>query len=234
MEAKKSPKAELEKKRLSFILIGLVVALALVYVAVEWSKKDVTTHDPSAAWSIEETEGMIPITVRHEPPPPPPETKPPLEPLVQGIETVGNEENTGENLFQSSEIKPGDVIIPKHVTASRPPDVPDVEPNIIFNPFEISKPPSFKGGEAAMQKFLKDNLKYPRISLDNGVGGRVTVGFIVDKDGKLIDIQVIKGVDKYLDAEALRVVSMMPEWDPGYQLDKPVKVKCTIPINFKF
>ena len=231
MEAKKSPKAELEKKRLSFILIGLVVVLALVYVAVEWSKKDATAYDPSTAWSIDDNEEMTPITLRNEPPPPPPETKP--EPVVQGIEIVGNEENTGENLFQSSEIKPGDVIIPQHVTVSRPVDVPDVD-TTIYLPVNISKKPLFKGGDAAMQKFLKDNLKYPRISLENGVGGRVTVGFVVDKDGKLIDIQVIKGVDKYLDAEALRVVSMMPEWDPGYQLDKPVKVKCTIPINFKF
>lgn len=229
MEAKKSPKAELEKKRLSFILIGLVVALALVYIAVEWAKKDVTIHDFSAIWSVDDTEGMTPITIREEPPPPPPEAQP-LDPLVPELKVVGNEENTGENLFGSSEDDPKTAINPQPIIP-KPVDVPDPEP--IYFPFHLSKQPSYPGGDAEMKKFLKKNLKYPQISIDNRMEGKVTVGFVVDKDGQLINIEVVKGVDKHLDAEALRVVSMMPKWNPGYQLDKPVKVKFNIPITFR-
>ena len=232
MEAKKSPKAELEKKRLSFILIGLVITLAVVYIAVEWSKRDLTLHDIVAIWSIDDTEGMTPITIREETPPPPPPEAQPLDPLVPELKVVGNEEDTGENLFRSSEDNPKTAINPLPPPVPKPVDVPEEEIDIYF-PFHLSKQPSFPGGDAKMKEFLKKNLKYPQISIDNRMEGKVTVGFVVDKDGQLIDIDVIKGVDKHLDAEAIRVVSMMPKWNPGYQLDKPVKVKFNIPITFR-
>ncbi len=92
--------------------------------------------------------------------------------------------------------------------------------------------PLYLGGEAAMVKYLQKNLKYPIISKENGVKGTVFVQFVVEKDGKVDDVTVLKGVDKLLNAEALRVVSAMPKWAPGVQNGKQVAVQYVLPVKF--
>ena len=82
-------------------------------------------------------------------------------------------------------------------------------------------------------KFLSNNIKYPQISQENGVQGRVIVQFVVNSDGSIVDAQVVRGVDPYLDKEALRVIKMMPKWSPGKQRGKPVRVKYTVPVMFR-
>ena len=93
--------------------------------------------------------------------------------------------------------------------------------------------PEFPGGMSEMMKFVQENMKYPQEAHANGVQGRVIVNYIVEKDGSLSNIHVVRSVDPLLDAEALRVVSLMPKWKPGKQDGKPVRVKFTIPITFK-
>ena len=82
-------------------------------------------------------------------------------------------------------------------------------------------------------KFLQKNIKYPTISQENGVQGRVIVQFVVNRDGSIVDTQVMRGVDPYLDKEALRVVSTMPKWKPGKQRGKPVRTRFTLPVQFR-
>ena len=82
-------------------------------------------------------------------------------------------------------------------------------------------------------KFLQKNIKYPTISQENGVQGRVIVQFVVNRDGSIVDTQVMRGVDPYLDKEALRVVSTMPKWKPGKQRGKPVSTRFTLPVQFR-
>ena len=82
-------------------------------------------------------------------------------------------------------------------------------------------------------KFLGKNIKYPTISQENGVQGRVIVQFVVNRDGSIVDPVVVRGVDPYLDKEALRVISMMPKWKPGKQRGKAVRVKYTVPVMFR-
>ena len=92
--------------------------------------------------------------------------------------------------------------------------------------------PLYLGGESAMMKYLQRNLKYPVISKENGVKGTVYVQFVVEKDGKVDDVTVLKGVDNLLNSEAKRVVSAMPKWAPGQQNGKSVAVQYILPVRF--
>jgi protein TonB len=92
--------------------------------------------------------------------------------------------------------------------------------------------PEFPGGDAALLNFLSQNIKYPAIAAENGVRGKVTVNFVVNKDGSISDAKILRAVDPALDKEALRVVYSMPRWKPGKQGGKPVRVSFSVPINF--
>ena len=93
--------------------------------------------------------------------------------------------------------------------------------------------PQFPGGELEMQKFIRDNLKYPIIAQENGIFGRVTIRFVVTKEGTISDVQVMRGIDANCDKEAIRVVKSMPKWIPGKQNGRNVPVYFTLPVVFK-
>jgi len=93
--------------------------------------------------------------------------------------------------------------------------------------------PSFPGGDAALFKFLNDNIKYPVIAQENGIQGRVICQFVVNRDGSIVDVEVVRSVDPSLDKEAVRVIKAMPRWAPGKQRGKAVRVKYTLPVNFR-
>ena len=98
----------------------------------------------------------------------------------------------------------------------------------------VEQMPEFpNGGLQGLMQFLSKNIKYPTIAQENGTQGRVTVQFVVNKDGSIVDAKVIRGVDPYLDKEALRVIGAMPKWKPGMQRGKPVRVKYTVPVMFR-
>ncbi|MBQ8442910.1 MAG: M56 family metallopeptidase, partial [Bacteroides sp.] len=107
----------------------------------------------------------------------------------------------------------------------------DSSENVVFQ--VVEEMPEFPGGMAECMKFLNKNIKYPTISQENGVQGRVIVQFVVTKDGDIAEPKVVRGVDPYLDAEALRVISMMPKWKPGKQRGEAVNVKYTVPVMFR-
>lgn len=98
--------------------------------------------------------------------------------------------------------------------------------------YDYETPPQYPGGMEEMYKFMGDEIAYPQQALDNNIQGKVYVRFVVDKDGSLTDIEVINGVHSLLDREAVRVISMMPKWNPGKQHNRAVRVRYTIPINF--
>ena len=97
----------------------------------------------------------------------------------------------------------------------------------------VEEMPEFPGGMQEMMKWLGANIKYPTICQENGVQGRVAVQFVVTREGDITDAAVAKGVDPYLDAEALRVIKSMPKWKPGKQRGKEVNVKYTLPVVFR-
>ena len=109
----------------------------------------------------------------------------------------------------------------------------EVEKDGDANTVIVEKAPEFRGGLAKLFEYLRKKLNYPKEARNKGIEGKVMVSFIIDKTGKIIDVSIIRGVHYLLDEEALRVVSNMPNWKPGTQRGKPVKVRYTLPINFK-
>ncbi|MCZ8373059.1 MULTISPECIES: energy transducer TonB [Phocaeicola] len=226
MEIKKSPKADLEGKKTTWLLIGFVLILAVMFVAFEWTERDKqVTTDSGVEMPIFEEE-MIPITEQEEPKqaPPPPEA-PKVEEVLQIAE---NDADVQETTIQSSEENNQAVEI-KYVA----PVVEEEEPEEAEIFMVVEEMPEFPGGMAECLKFLGKNIKYPTIAQENGVQGRVIVQFVVNQDGSIVDPVVVRSVDPYLDKEALRVIKTMPKWKPGKQRGKAVRVKYTVPVTFK-
>lgn len=98
---------------------------------------------------------------------------------------------------------------------------------------QLEQKPEFPDGNAGLGKYLSENIKYPKKAVKKNITGKVFVQFVIDKTGKVVDVTVPRGVDKSLDKEAVRVVKAMPNWKPGMKDGVPVKVRYTIPINFK-
>ena len=229
MEIKKSPKANLENKKLLFTEIGLIVALGIVYFAFDWStaEKQVSVFEETA--EVVEAEEMVPIT--QETPPPPPTAAPKIPILSDQIDIVDDEIQVDDNLFMNLE---DDASMGVEIMDY----VETVEEEVVEEeaiPFQfVEEKPSFMGGDAnAFSKWVNERLVYPEIAKENGVSGRVTLQFTVNTDGTVSNIKVLRGVDPSLDKEAVRVVSMSPKWTPGKQRDRAVKVTYTFPVIFQ-
>ena len=229
MEIKKSSKANLEDKKLLFTEIGLIIALAAVYFAFDWStaEKQVSVFEETA--EVVEEEEIIPIT--QETPPPPPTVAPKIPILSDQIDIVDDEIQVDDNLFMNLE---DDASMGVEIMDY----VETVEEEVVEEeaiPFQfVEEKPSFMGGDAnAFSKWVNERLVYPEIAKENGVSGRVTLQFTVNTDGTVSNIKVLRGVDPSLDKEAVRVVSMSPKWTPGKQRDRAVKVTYTFPVIFQ-
>lgn len=228
MEVKKSPKADLENKKSTWLLIGYVIVLAFMFVSLEWADRDVQIDMSQAvADLVFEEEIEIPITEQPEmnTPPPPPEAPAIVETLTivdDDMDIESTEIASSEETGQAVEI----VYVPPTVEEE------EVEEQEIFE--VVEQMPEFpNGGMAGLMQFLSKNIKYPTIAQENGTQGRVTVQFVVNADGSIVDAKVIRGVDPYLDKEALRVINSMPKWKPGMQRGKAVRVKYTVPVMFR-
>ena len=229
MEIKKSPKANLENKKLLFTEIGLILALLVVYFAFEWSTAEKQVAVLEDTTQVVETEEMVPIT--QETPPPPPPSAPKIPVLSDQIDIVDDEIQVDDDMFMNLEDDSNmGVEIMDYVET--------VEEEVVEEeaiPFAfVEEKPSFMGGDAnAFSKWVNERLVYPEIAKENGVSGRVTLQFTVNTDGSVSNVKVLRGVDSSLDKEAVRVVSMSPKWTPGKQRDRAVKVTYTFPVIFQ-
>ena len=226
LREKKSPKANLENKKFTWLLMGFVIVLAFLFVAFEWSQRDLKIDMSEAIQDIV-FEEEIPLTQQEEKPTPPP---PPQEPqkVEEVLNIVKNDAQVEETSLSSSE-ETGQIIEIKEVA----PVIEEeevVEEEIFQVVEEMPEPP---GGMAGLMKYLARNIKYPAIAQENGIQGRVVVQFVVEKDGSIANPVVVKGVDPSLDKEAVRVISTMPKWKPGKQRGKAVRVKYTVPVTFR-
>ncbi|MBP7219855.1 MAG: energy transducer TonB [Paludibacteraceae bacterium] len=226
MEIKKTPKANLENKKTMAILIGLVLALGIMFIAFEWSKNEIKVYEDAIQGEFVEDEEMIEVTFRDETPPPPP---PPIQETVLSdiIDIRDDKEDIQTKNFDSEDDKNKKVVIQAPIAAP----VEDPEENRIH--VVVERMPEFPGGEAAMSQFINRTIRYPVIAQENGIQGRVVVQFVVNTDGKIVDVEVVRGVEESLDKEAVRVVKAMPPWNPGRQGGKNVRVKYTLPIRFR-
>lgn len=226
MELKKTPKANLENKRPSWLLVGYVIVLACMFIAFEWTHDVKIDTRGGIIENIFEQGLEIPITEQPELVAPPP----PAAPAIADVLTIVDDEaNVDEIPIVSSE-DTGEGVEIKPISIPTEEEAP-VEDEI----FEIVEetPQFMNGGMVGLMQYLSKNIKYPVMAQEANVQGRVTVQFVVNKDGSIVDVQVLRGVDPYLDKEAVRVISTMPKWKPGKQRGKPVRCKYTVPVTFK-
>jgi protein TonB len=188
------------------------------------------------------------------PPPPPPKPEPPppvkqikfLPPQVKEDKDVKEEEppplqtelDTAKAQFSNRNVQgaddKGSVAPPPPPPPPPPPDDPEpVKEDEVLN--IVEQMPSFPDGEAAMFKFLQENIKYPDFCRENGIEGTAIIGFVVEKDGRISNVSVLRGVKggKQLDDEAMRVIGKMPRWTPGRQNGRDVRVNFRVPVKFK-
>ncbi len=224
MEEKKAGKVNLEKNRLTYFLMGLTAALGLVFIGFEWSNTDVAVAEVEESQGVVEEEVMVEITRQYIPPPPPPPQTVQSD-LIQIVEDNTLDEDVE---FESMEDNPTEAIIQYYEGEFSEDYDPEGEVFVV-----VEEMPSFPGGETALQNFIKKNLKYPQIALENGISGRVICTFVVDGKGNITGAEVLRSVDPNLDKEALRVINMMPGWKPGKQQGKAVRVRYTLPIVFR-
>lgn len=226
MEIKKSEHADLERGKGTSLLIGFVIALGVMFVALEWTQREVEDNSELyTARDVSLNEEMIPITLPEKktvPPPPAAVTK------AEIIEIVEDDADIEEDIMASTEDNVEWVDIDEYDVVTVEPEPEEEE---IF--MVVEDQPEFPGGTAALLEYLRKNIKYPAICRENNIQGRVLIQFVVNRDGSIVDPEVVRSVDPHLDKEALRVISSMPKWKPGLQRGKPVRVKFTVPVNFK-
>ncbi len=227
MEIKKTEGANLENKRLLFVEIGLVVALAVTYVAFDWktSEKQAAVLDAGPVQTIEEEN--IPIT--QEAPPPPPETaKIPV--LSDQIDIIDDDIEVEDNILNLDDNDDLVIEIKDYIEGPEEEVIEEDEIPYVF----VEQKPGFKGGDAnAFSKWVASKLVYPEIAKENGVQGRVMISFTIKADGSVANVRVTRSLDPALDKEAVRVVSSSPKWTPGKQRDRAVNVTYSLPVIFQ-
>jgi len=222
MEPKKTKKADLEPKKVIYRQIGMIIALAIVFLAFEWKKYDKRELDLVTREVLDVQEEIIPITEQEvKPPPPPAPTQTTVINIVEDDVEIEDEFEFDAEADESTQMQdwtPVDVVEEEVVEEE------------IFTVVESM--PSFPGGETALYSYLQKNVQYPQMARESGIQGRVYVTFVVEKDGKVTDVRVMRGIGGGCDEEAIRVVQSMPKWVAGMQRGKPVRVQFNLPIKF--
>jgi protein TonB len=213
MIPKKDPKISLENKKGMFFQIGLAVTLIAVLISFEWKSYDKSNFNLGDLNLDDMEEEIIPITRQEVKPPPPPPPPPEIIEIVEDEVEIENEVEIEETDTDEDEIV-------------------EIEEDDEEFFMVVENMPEFPGGDLGLMKFIQKNVRYPAIAKEYNITGKVYVSFIVDKQGSVTNVKIVRGVDKNLDAEALRVVSLLPKYKPGKQRGKAVRVMFTIPINF--
>ncbi len=217
MEAKKNPEADLERRKGSFVLIGLITALAITLVGLEWTtfEKQLGSLGSLDIDFLEEE--VIPPSATPPPPPPPPPAPTTVLEIVDDKEDIVEVEIIDQEIKEDTKVE----IVQRQEV---------IEEEQIFT--IVEEMPSFPGGEGELFKYLGKNIKYPQMATDAGISGVVYVTFVVDKEGKIRDVKVLRGIGGGCDEEAVRVVKSMPTWKAGKQRGKAVTVQYNLPIRF--
>ena len=231
MEVKKSSKANLENLKGIFFEIGLIIALAFLFLAFEWkvNMKDKEDFIVTVPEELVEEE-IIPITQQMLKPPPPP---PPAPRLTDLIEIVDEEINL-DDVLEIEDVEANVANRRVYDFSGQGNGYGDEYGDEYSDEAEVfavvEDMPKFPGN---VQQWISKNIKYPMIAQENNIQGRVFVQFVIERDGSVTDVKVARSVDPSLDKEAIRVIQSMPKWTPGKQRQKPVRVSFTVPINFQ-
>ncbi len=222
MELKKTPKADLKNKRGLLLEIGLIVALAVVIVAFNYTPREYRIEKVDINYGVVE-EQIIEITRQDLKPPVPKKVE--VKVISQLLKVVDNE-TVIEEKIDFTEFDE-DVAVLDEIDGSEE-GIEDDTPFLFAETM-----PSFQGGGLdKFHKWVQSNVRYPQIAQENGISGRVTLTFVIEKDGTLTNIQVLQAPDTSLAQESTRVLMKSPKWTPGRQRNQAVRVRFTLPVVF--
>ncbi len=220
MEIKKNPKLDLRKKSGLFLNIGFAISLSFVLFAFEYKSYDTGGRFVITNCNFDPDESfVIPLTDQPSPPPPIKEIRVievPDDVVIEAPTSIDNTYNETEGFEEPTEIE-------------EPPLEPVEEPPFIV----VEQMPTYPGGLKALYSFFGKNIRYPSQARKMGIEGRVIISFIIEKDGNISTVKLIRGIGAGCDEEAIRVLKKTDQWKPGKQRVKPVKVQMTLPITFK-
>lgn len=224
MQIKKSPKADLNNKKGLFLEIGLIFALLLTVAAFAYTQKERNVEIIETSMEVVEEE-ITDITTQDQKPPEPPK-KVEMQVLSDVLNVVTNDTKI-ETEFDFSEFSE-DIEIVQQIEVVEEAAEDDA-------PFIIAEEmPKFQGGDLMkFRSWVQGKLKYPQIAQENGISGKVTLTFVIERDGSLTNIQVMQSPDRSLADEAVRVLQSSPKWTPGKQRNSPVRVRYTLPVEFR-
>lgn len=224
MEPKKSPKADLESKKAFFTEIGFILTLAALLIIFGWKSYDLKEIEVQSTSTFGGDQEKTPITIQEKPTPPMVVKAPTVLHIVDnktevvdiGPIDLGDDANKPSPLYKMPVPKPAD-------------EVPIEDEPVIVADIQ----PEFPGGYLALRKFLGENLKYSKQAKEVGISGTVHVAFVVEKDGSVTNIRILRGIGGGCDEEAVRVIQMMPKWKPGWVKGKLVRTHYNLPIKFE-
>lgn len=240
MEAKNTVNAvdnSLQKESSTSLLIGYVMVLAAMFVAFEWTQRDVTINmiDDTPVYDSYPVDDMIPVTRQEQPvqaPPPAaaPQTPEILDVVENDVELPQEEMSTSEEVDQAIVTSSTGTGVPSAIVAAPPaPVVEEVEDETIHDvPGESAE---FADGN--VYEWINKHMKYPAECRDEGIQGRVSVQFVVNRDGSIVDIKIQRSPHPAFDTEVIRLIKSMPKWKPARNAGKPVRQRMSLPITFR-
>lgn len=220
MLSKKTKEADIEKNRSTLLLLSFVVVLGILYICIEWVNQDSDPYEYEIFYSKPIEEDTIVISLRDLLPPPPK----PKEKIITEIKIVDQPTDSVDLALFNSETEEDSITkLPTDILS-------DTEDDVVYQ--WVTKDPQFPGGMPALYKYLSQNISYPKKALLAKIQGQVVCQFIINKDGSVVDIVILRGVNDELNNEALRVIKAMPKWIPAEKDNKKVRVRFTLPIIF--
>ena len=226
MITKKTERANLEKQKGLFVEIGLVVALIFTLAAAEYTKEDLKQSRLQALRDAQGEEEIVPITRQElQKPPEPPKPKT----VIIDLKIVEDDVKLEDNLdFDAFDANQNDAIKIATVVGNK--EEEDEEAKVFLI---VEDMPSFQGGTIEnFRNYIQTTVKYPMIAIENSINGIVYVNFIVNRQGEVSEINIIRGVDPSLEGAVITALKQAPKWEPGKQRGKPVNVVFTIPVRF--
>ncbi len=222
MEVKKTERASLEKNKSVYTLFGMILTLSLVWFAFEYKTYDRTATEIMRNVSLDDEEDIILQTERIEPPPPPP---PPQQTTV--IEIVEDDIEVEDDLDIDIETDDDDVI-EEQVVEEEDENAGQEDEIFVF----VEDQPEYPGGDEARLKYLGKAIVYPEMAKESAIQGTVYVTFVVEKDGKISNVKVLRGIGGGCDEAAVNAIKKMPRWKPGKQRGRAVRAQFNMPVKF--
>ena len=225
MESRKTKRANVDRQTGlfgNFFLIGFVVSVGLVIIVLQWRSYERSQKKKISDIKVSEESQIAEVTKqkKKKKKPKPPAGQPEIEVVEDDVEVEDDQ----------PEVQSADMVEDMSVDLPSGGGEETEEESKIF--VAVEKQPEFPGGKSELFRYLRNEIEYPRSARQAGIEGTVIVNFVVNKDGSITDAKVGRGVTDKLNQEALRVVKQMPDWNPGKQRGKPVRVRYRVPIRF--